>query len=327
MKRAAAALVFALLLHACGGGGEACCDMIPQPPPPPAQVALNASNYQGALSDALESANAAFAFAKLGADAADQIFGIPLALPRAIRCPVSGTASIELTDRNRNGALDMNDTVHIFMSECDSSANPLTGVVRIEVISAAPLGNGREHQFAVEIADLVIASTVSGVAPLTINFSGNVFFTRTTDFDHYVVSFGDYDYSRAGQTRSATELLVDYLQRYDTLSYEYLVQGTVAGAPAQGQFRMTTPVSLTGTIGAFPSAGRIMLAGSANSSAQISEEGVAANNGATVLVSVDANGDGTADSAVPEFEWSTLLSLQVFASLRNHADPAVLPIP
>jgi hypothetical protein len=314
-----------MLLHACGGGDSA--PPVAAPPPSRAQLALTASNYQGALSNALESANTAFAFAKLGADVADHLFGVSLVLPPIISCPVSGTASIELTDRNRNRALDMNDTLHIFMSNCNSALNPLTGVVRIEVVSSAPITNGREYQLRVEIHDLVIASSVSGVAPVTINFNGNVNFTRGADFDHYTVTFGDYEYSRSGQTKDATDLLVDYLQRYDTLSYDYLIQGSVGGSAIEGQYRVATPLSLTGTIGAFPSAGRFDLIGTANSSARLAEEGAAANNAATVLISVDANGDGTADSAIPELPWTALLPLAIFGSLRDQVDAAVLPIP
>jgi hypothetical protein len=314
------------ILSACGGGGSAAPAAAP-PPPVPAQVALTANNYQGALSFALESANAAFAFAKLGTDAADGLFEQFVALPGLIRCSVSGTASLELTDRNRNGSLNVNDTVHLFMNECNSGTSALTGVLRVEVSSAAQIPNRREYQFSVTISDLVISSTLPGVAPMTIDFIGIVNFTRTADFDHYILSFANYDHVSGQETRHASELLVDYLQRYDTLSYDYLVQGAIGGSALQGEYRVSTPQPLTGLIGTYPGAGRLTLTGSAGSTARLSEEGTAAANGATVLVSVDSNGDGAAEAAVPELAWTSLLAPAIFSSLRDQVDITALPIP
>ena len=114
-------------------------------PPPPAstQLALDALNYQGAVQTALETVDAAFAYAKLGADVADRLFNTSLIVPPALRCPVSGTVSITHTDRNRDGMLNLDDTVHMFLDRCISTALMVTGVVRVEIISAAPIGDCR----------------------------------------------------------------------------------------------------------------------------------------------------------------------------------------
>jgi hypothetical protein len=68
------------------------------------------------------------------------------------------------------------------------------------------------------------------------------------------------------------------------------------------------------------------LNGAANSTARVSEEGVAASNSAAVLVSVDSNGDGVADSEVPELDWTQLLPQATFSSLRDRSQPVLLPI-
>jgi hypothetical protein len=54
---------------------------------------------------------------------------------------------------------------------------------------------------------------------------------------------------------------------------------------------------------------------------------LAASNGAAVLVSVDANGDGVADSEVPELAWTQLMPESTFSSLRSRPQRGVLPIP
>lgn len=324
------ALVLALgsvvFLDACGGGGNEPPVAAP-PPPPPVQLALDAANYRGAMQDAFTSSDSAFSFAKLGADVADRLLNIPMFLPPAFPCPVSGAASISLSDRNRNSMLNAGDTISIFMDRCVTDVIAASGVIRVEVISAAPLGDGREFELLVQIVDLNLAPNNPVDVPMTINFTASVNFSYTTDFDHYVLSFGEYRRTIGGQTHHVTDLVVDYLQRYDTLRYDYLLQGKVTPSATAGQFLVTTPVAFTGNIGSFPSAGRLGLTGAANSAARLSEEGAAASNSATVLVSVDTNGDGVADSEVPELAWTQLLQPAVFSPLRGRPHLEILPLP
>lgn len=332
MYRMARALALGGLafLAACGGGsGDTDAAPVAVPPPPAAvQLALDASNYQDAVRHALDWSGAAFSFAKLGADAADRLAVNSSALPPLFRCAVSGAASITLTDRNRNGILNAGDTLSLFMDQCVTAAVSATGVVRIEVTSIEPQGDGRAYQLLLTIADLTLtSSSPTDVSPLTINLTASLDFSYTTDFDHYVLTFGEFRRTVAGQTQSVSNLVIDYLQRYDTQDYAYLLQGTLGSVGSSGEFRVSTPVSFSGTIGSYPSAGRLGLTGAANSTARVSEEGAAAGNSAAVLVSVDANGDGVADSEVPELAWTQLVSASEFSSLRGRPDQGLLPIP
>jgi hypothetical protein len=324
-----AAIGCGALLQACGGGGsvEGSPPVAAPPPPPPTQLALDAANYQGAVRNAFEWGDSAFAYAKLGADVADHLLNIPLTLPPLFGCPVSGSAQASLSDRNRNRMLNAGDTLSLFMDRCTTGTVTVSGVVRVEVILAEPLGNGRHLELLVQIVNLELTSSNPTDVPMTINFSGTVDFSYTTDFDHYVLTFGEYRRTIDGLTNNVTDLVVDYLQRYDTLRYDYLLQGSLASSATSGQFRVTTPIAFSGTIGAFPSGGRLGLNGAANSTARLSEEGPAANNSAAVLVSVDANGDGVADSEVPELAWTQLSQAAMFSSLRGRPRLGPLPIP
>ncbi len=314
-------------LHACGGGGSDGAPMAEPPPPTPVQLTLDAANYQGAVRNALEWSDSAFFFAKLGADVADHLVRTSATLPPLFRCTVSGAASITLTDRNRNGMLNAGDTLSLFMDRCITEVISVTGVIRVEVTSAEPLGDGRAYQLLVHIIDLSLTSnSAADVPPLDINLSASLDFSYTTDFDHYVLTFGEFRRTLAGQTQSVSNLVIDYLQRYDTSRYDYLLQGTLGSLGNAGEFRVSTPLSFTGTIGSYPSAGRLGLNGAANSTARVSEEGAAASNSAAVLVSVDTNGDGAADSEVPELDWSRLLPQATFSSLRGRSQAGLLPI-
>lgn len=322
-----ASLGCGVLLQACGGGGDEGSPPALPPPPPPVQLALDAGNYQSAVRSALELGDSAFSFAKLGADLADRLLNTPLVLAPAFGCRVSGSSSISLSDRNGNGMFNAGDTLALFMDRCVSDIISVSGVVRVEIISATPLGNGRDFELLVHIVDLSLTSTLPIDAPVTINFTGSVDFSYTTDFDHYVLSFGEYRRTAEGRTQSVSSVVIDYLQRYDTLRYDYLLQGTLGNFGDAGQFRVSTPLSFTGTIGSYPSAGRLGLNGAANSTARLSEEGAAAINSTAVLVSVDTNGDGVADSEVPELAWTQVLQPEQFSSLRGRPRSGLLPIP
>jgi hypothetical protein len=326
MARAIApgSLVF---LHACGGGSTDVDPVAVSPRPAPVQLTLDATNYQDSARKALEWSDAAFSFAKLGADMADRVMRTPAALPPIFRCAVSGTASITLTDRNSNHLLNAGDTLSLFMDHCVTDFVGVTGVVRVEVTSAEPLGDGRAYQLLVTVANLSMTSiSAADVPPSDVNLIASLDFSYTTDFDHYVLTFGEFRQTLAGQTQSVSNLVIDYLQRYDTGSYDYLLQGTLGSLGTNGEFRVATPLSFTGSIGSYPIAGRLGLIGGANSMARVSEEGAAASNSAAVLVSVDTNGDGVAESEVPQLDWTQLLPAATFSSLRARPNQGLLPV-
>jgi hypothetical protein len=314
-------------LHACGGGSTDGAPAAVPPPPAPVQLKLDAANYQDAARKAFEWSDSAFQFVKLGADMADRLVRTSATLPPIFRCAVSGTASITLTDRNRNGTLNAGDTLSLFMDHCVTDFVGVTGVMRVEVTSAEPLGDGGAYQLLVTVANLSMTSNApTDVPPTDVNLSAIVDFSYTTDFDHYVLTLGDFRQTLAGQTQSFTNLVIDYLQRYDTMRYDYLLQGTLGSLGTYGEFRVATPQSFTGTIGSFPDAGRLGLNGAANSTARVSEEGAAAGNRTAVLASVDTNGDGVADSEAPELAWTQLLPAETFSSLRDRPQSRLLPI-
>jgi hypothetical protein len=128
----------------------------------------------------------------------------------------------------------------------------------------------------------------------------------------------------AGDTGAAT-VFVDYLQDYATQTYVYSLSGNVDSAGLGGQFDFTTPVPFTGVIGEYPSAGRLELTGNANSSARLSEEGVAANDNAAVFVAVDSNGDGTADASDPQLAWSSIAPVELFAAFPGPGVVIAIP--
>jgi hypothetical protein len=68
------------------------------------------------------------------------------------------------------------------------------------------------------------------------------------------------------------------------------------------------------------------VSGYAGSAARLSEEGSAAADVATVLVAVDANGDGAVDASEAQLAWMSVVPVQLFAAFADQVAVAV-PMP
>ncbi len=291
----------------------------PAQPPPAAQakVALNANNYQNALKLSLGAATSAFSHAQLGFFLADGMIGLPVNLMPFFPCAVSGTQSMELTDRNGNGALEPNDTVHIRWSQCDSGYSTLDGLMRVEVNEATRLTDGRDLVLTITAVQLKITPHAPGASTITLNFICPLHVVHTATSYHYTMAGGVF---RSGQDLGADGLetvFVDYLQDYNTNTYTYSISGTVDSDVLGGEYDFSTPVTFSGAIGEFPTLGRLALVGGASSTAKLAKEGAGAVNPGTVLVSVDANGDGAAEAEVPDLAWESIVPKPFFNSFRD----------
>jgi hypothetical protein len=286
---------------------------------------LASANYSAATASAMRTASIAFDYARLSGETAALMLDQPVNFLPNWPCRSGGTVSFELTDRNRNGFFNEDDRLHIRLDHCVTSGVSVSGLIRIELQAVTQQPDGRDYDLTFEMVDLAVSAGAPDVPARRFDFSGSVHLSRGANHEHWVLSFGNFDLREGEVTLTASSLLLDYSQRYDLGTYEYLVQGDVFDSRLGGIARATTPVSFTGIIGQFPSAGRLMLAGAANSAARVSEEGAAASDAARVLIAVDADGDGTADQENAGVLWSDL-TYNVFGSLRDAADATLLPL-
>jgi hypothetical protein len=325
-KQPILALFTVVFLNGCGGGGGSEDDReVGIPAPPPAQLALTSANYSAATASAVRTASIAFDYARLSGETVAFMLDRPVNLLPNWPCRSGGTVSFELTDRNRNGFFNENDRLHIRLDHCVTDGTSVSGLIRIELQDVTQQSDGRDYELTFEMVDLAISTATPDVPARRFDFSGSVYLSRGANHEHWVLSFGTFDLREGDVRLTAGTLLLDYSQRYDLGTYEYLVQGDLFDSRLGGVARATTPASFTGTIGQFPTAGRLMLAGAANSAARVSEEGAAAGDAARVLIAVDANGDGTVDQENAGVPWSDL-TYNVFGSLRDAADATLLPL-
>lgn len=312
------------MLTACGGGdGGGSAPPIPAPAPAPSKVTLAPNNYQNAVKLSMGVSSSAYAYAKLGVDIVDRWLNVPLLFP-LISCPGGGTMTLELTDRNADRTLDPLDTIHFHWDRCRVQDTATTGVVRVELREATASANGRDYLLTVTVADLKIER--DGQPSATVNFIAQVHYTHTDTFDRMELSNSVFDSGQViGDTGTST-LNIDYRQDGSTQSYQYSVGGTVSSGVLGGEVQFSTPAAFSGVIGEYPSAGRLLVLGAANTGARLAEEGAAAGDTATALVDLDTNGDGVADVSEARFAWATVVPVQLFAAYPDQFAVAV-PMP
>lgn len=320
LAHGSAALSAGLLLAACGGGGGSDPAPSPSPPPPPAGVALTSTNYRNALVLSFGSSISAFSNARIGVL---QVAGLGNGVVLPINfgpspCPVSGTFSSQFTDRNSNGLLEKDDYALMQWDNCNSGGITMHGLVRVDVNDLDLLPDGMEYTLTVTTVGFRLTpNNIAGATPITLNYVLPIRYTRTTTSDRYVIATAAF---RSGQAvgEDVLELLtVDLLQDYATNTYRYSMSGSVDSDMLNGEFDFETTEPFTGVIGEFPFAGRLVVTGSGNTRARLSEEGSALTNPDTVLAAVDTNGDGMDDTVEPELQWSSVVPLLMFDSFRD----------
>jgi hypothetical protein len=313
------------MLMACGGG-EGGNNMPPTPAPAPAasKVTLGPDNYQNAAKLSMSVGSAAYLYSKLGVDIVDRWLNVPLPSYPVIACPAGGTMSVELTDRNADRTLDPLDTVHFHWDRCRIQDTTTTGVVRVELQAATPSPGGHEYLLTITVADLRVER--DGQPSTTVDFIAQVDYSHTATFDRTEVSNAVFDSGQViGDTGTST-LNIDYRQDASLQTYQYSLSGTVSSGGLGGEVQFSTPTAFSGVIGEYPSAGRLLVLGNSNSGARLAEEGSAANNADTVLVDLDANGDGVVDASEAQLAWADVVPVQLFAAYRDQV-AVTLPMP
>jgi len=233
-------------------------------------------------------------------------------------CSGSGTFSTQFTDRNSNGLLEKDDSALMQWDNCNSGGITMHGLIRVDVDDLDPLPDGMEYSLTVTTAGFRLTpDNIAGATPITLNYVLPIRYTRTTTSDRYVVATAAFRSGQAVGEDSLELLTVDLLQDYATNSYRYSMSGSIDSDILNGEFDFETPEPFTGVIGEFPSAGRLVVTGSGNTRARLSEEGSALTNPDTVLVAVDTNGDGMDDTVEPELQWSSVAPRLIFDSFRD----------
>ncbi len=293
-------------------------------PTPPAKVTLAAGNYKSAVTLSMGVASSAYSYARLGVMLVDEWLDVPITFFPVLACPQGGTMSFDLDDKNGDRSLDPGDTLHFHWDGCKTTGATTTGVVRVEVQSATQIPGGRDYQFTVTVSDLKIE--LGSLPSTTVNFIAQVHFQRTATSNETTLTNAVFSSGQVIGDPGTSTIALDYYQNDASQTYQYTTSGSVSSNALGGELAFSTPVTFTGVIGEFPSAGKFTVSGNAGSGARLSEEGAAASDVSTVYAGVDTNGDGVIDASDAQLAWSSVVPVQMFADFGDQVQIAV-PMP
>jgi hypothetical protein len=308
---ALAALMLGATLPGCGGSGDSPA-FVPSPPAPAStRVSLAAGNYQDAAVRTMTASNTTYAYARMAVRVVDDLLNVPLETFPIFSCAGGGLKTLDLTDKNQDTSLDPGDAVRLRWDHCKENGLTTTGEVRVELTDAMQITGGRDYTIAITVSNLEMISDTAGVPTITASLVMPVHYTRTATTDHTVIDGAAFTSGAIAGDSGAATLYLDYLQDSAAQTYSFSIRGTVNSSMLGGIIDFDTPLAFTGVIGEYPSAGNVSIAGAANSAVHLAEEGSAAADPGTVLVTVDANGDGTLDAS-NAMAWSSVVPSQLF---------------
>ena len=319
-----ATIFFIILLQACSGSGGGGGSQQPPAQPPPSganpQLLLTASNYQTVLKVSVGTSMTAFNYVKLSGDMAASLLNLPILLAQSIfPCPDGGLTWLDIDDRNADGFFNVGDYVNQAYDHCETDGSMIDGIIRIELKSVTPKDGGLQIEVFATIVGLTLKLPNPSIGQLTINFLGPVLYTSTPAYEQFQLAGASFSSGTTASADNATALYVDFTQNHASGDYQLMFGGSVDSAGLGGKFEYSTFTPFTGTIGQFPTRGRLLAAGRENSTARLSEEGAAANNDSAVFVAVDSNGDSVTDASVSEFAWGDIAPRQLFDAFNNQA--------
>ena len=307
-----ATLLTTALLTACGGGGSA------EP------TAITEDNVASATSDAFEMMDAMLsngssvsfagngvsakatgtngtpsiaALAVLHTQRADPVgafnqVGTSALVSNTENCADGGTASFSLNDANNNGELDQADGLTVSFNQCSEFGVTQDGSITVSNISMTNPDGIENGNFSMTVRydNLTIAD-----AQGSYSLNGQMSLSTMSDNGATTVSISGSslqisDNGEAGQLR---EFIASTALHPATSTFSYSLTATAWPE----DWSIETPVSFTGTIGAYPTAGMMRVTDASGAIATLTAQGT------TVLIEYDGNGDGTPESSTT-YTWT-----------------------
>lgn len=328
-----AAAISLAWLAGCGGGGgdDAGTPTVPSAGP----VAISSANYEGVSQKTVAAAdyvNDSGSLLSLGAQVAPSggtlvafsrltLARLPGVVQKArptavgatstevLECSGGGSISVVINDANNNQQADSGDSFVATASNCVEDGATVNGVLRmaISATSGDLSGTVWSATVAITLQNLRAASaagSATGNGDMTLTIASTGLETGSLEIRANSLTMsgtvgGVNDTITLSNWRSvsATTLSGGSLRTSTT------VTGTLASsALASGTVEVSTPQPLV-TLGTsiYPSSGQLLAVGASGSKVRIT-----AQSSTTVLLELDANGDGTYETSVTR-AWTTLI--------------------
>ena len=325
MRLALSLIAVSSLLLACGGGGGDSPTGLPAGEP----LALSSSNYVTVAQEALSSSSYVVDASSLatGVQTADTQVLIDFAQAQAARlggwfgqstplatgvtqsgteaCSGGGTLSVSVTDANNSGTPDAGDSASVTASNCSLDGITYNGSfsLLINSLSGDLINPPYAAAFTLGFNNLSAQS-----AAATTSGSGQVSLSvNAVSASEGSVSLAASSFSQTsvfgGTTYQRTLTSYQAYSNFTSLATTTSVNGTVTSSALGGRsvsLATTTPfVRASGAL--YPAVGQATATGASGGRVRIS-----ALDGSTVLIELDANGDGSYEESTTRL-WSSLV--------------------
>lgn len=325
-------LALATLLAACGGGGGSDGDS--GNPVVPSAATITAGNLEGVARQSLVAATylgdatglvtgaqvapgarTLFAFTRAQLDRLPGLFGSRTRVVTGVTstesfpCTGGGTVSVQTTDNNGNGNVDVGDSGTLTASNCVEDGATISGTIglRFTAVSGDLNTDAYTATVAVTLQSLrasTAAGNAAGSGEFTLAISSTNATTSSLDLTvpslSVAGSFGgvaDTVTMQNFRLTSSTALSAGRLRTSSnvsgTVGSSALAGGTVTLATLQPLVQFDTD--------AYPSSGQITATGAAGSQMRLTVQSTT-----NVLLELDANGDGSFESNVVK-TWASLV--------------------
>lgn len=221
-------------------------------------------------------------------------------LSESLSCAGGGSMSLSLNDRDDNGEVSSGDSIILAFNHCSEDGVLMNGSMRLTDFDATLAAGGESGSARASITfDNLSQSSGAVTETATGGFAMQL---RWNDSPYgYELSLSGDSFRVTGPDGIDELAAFRYQESGSYTGYRFTVDATLRGA--LGEHRLATSTALTGSYGAYPTSGALVVTAADNSRLTLTAQSASA-----VRLDVDSNGDGQVEST-RQLSWQELAAL------------------
>lgn len=213
----------------------------------------------------------------------------------SIGCSGGGSASVVVNDANNDGSFGTGDAASFAFNACRENGITMSGRMLISQVLVTGSVYGPSYSVGATYTFDNLSAASAWAPTVTINGGFSLQAAYTTSPAPIVsatIAGSSFTAIEAGITDTLSNFSASLAVNAGTGRYQYSVSGREANSAQGVAFTLSSPTPFQGTAGTFPSSGSLRVQASDGSAARLT-----ATSATSVVIDVDANGDGTYESS------------------------------